>query len=68
MTEPDSLSPELGAALAAYAAGEISGEIALMRLLLALGEPEVAYERALFGERGSGLPVQSLEPLFPKRH
>ena len=37
------------------------------KLLLALGAPEVTYERALFAERGSGLPVQSLEPLFPKR-
>ncbi len=37
------------------------------KLLLALGEPDVAYGRALFGERGSGLPVESLEPLFPKR-
>jgi hypothetical protein len=27
----------------------------------------VAFERALFAERGSGLPVQALEPLFPKR-
>jgi methionyl-tRNA synthetase len=37
------------------------------KLLLALGEPEVSYDRALFAERGSGLPVQALEPLFPKR-
>jgi methionyl-tRNA synthetase len=37
------------------------------RLLIALGAPEVTYERALFAERGSGLPVQALEPLFPKR-
>ena len=37
------------------------------KLLLALGSPEVSYDRALFGERGSGLPVQALEPLFPKR-
>jgi len=37
------------------------------KLLLALGAPEVTYERALFAERGSGLPVQSLGPLFPKR-
>jgi methionyl-tRNA synthetase len=37
------------------------------KLLLALGAPEVVYERALFAERGSGLPVQALEPLFPKR-
>jgi methionyl-tRNA synthetase len=37
------------------------------KLLLVLGAPEVTYERALFAERGSGLPVQSLEPLFPKR-
>jgi hypothetical protein len=37
------------------------------KLLLALGAPGVEYERALFAERGSGLPVQALEPLFPKR-
>jgi methionyl-tRNA synthetase len=37
------------------------------KLLLALGAPEVTYERALFAERGSGLPVQAIEPLFPKR-
>src|SRR5579884_4054209 len=37
------------------------------KLLLALGTPEVTYESALFAERGSGLPVQALEPLFPKR-
>jgi methionyl-tRNA synthetase len=37
------------------------------KLLLALGAPEITYDRALFGERGSGLPVQALEPLFPKR-
>jgi methionyl-tRNA synthetase len=37
------------------------------KLLLALGAPEVSYERALFAERGNGLPVQTLEPLFPKR-
>jgi methionyl-tRNA synthetase len=37
------------------------------KLLLALGEPDVAYERAIFAERGSGLPAQALEPLFPKR-
>jgi methionyl-tRNA synthetase len=37
------------------------------RLLLALGAPEVTYDRALFAERGSGLPVQAIEPLFPKR-
>jgi len=37
------------------------------RLLEALGAPEVAYERALFAERGSGATVGALEPLFPKR-
>ena len=37
------------------------------KLLLALGAPEVTYERAIFAERGSGLPVQAIEPLFPKR-
>jgi methionyl-tRNA synthetase len=36
------------------------------KLLSALGAPEVTYERAHFGERGSGSPVQALEPLFPK--
>jgi methionyl-tRNA synthetase len=36
------------------------------KLLLALGTPEVTYDRALFAERGSGLPVQAIEPLFPK--
>jgi methionyl-tRNA synthetase len=36
-------------------------------LLLALGDPEVSYDRASFGERGSGVPVQPIEPLFPKR-
>jgi methionyl-tRNA synthetase len=40
---------------------------AVEKLLLALGAPEVSFERALFAERGSGLPVQTLEPLFPKR-
>ena len=44
MTEPDSLSPELRAALAAYAAGEISAEIALMRLLLALGGDAAVFD------------------------
>ena len=34
------------------------------KLLLALGDPEVGFERALFAERGSGLPVQSLDPLL----
>ena len=29
--------------------------------------PRSSFERALFAERGSGLPVQTLEPLFPKR-
>jgi SAM-dependent methyltransferase len=38
MTEPRSLGPEARAALVAYSAGEISAEIALMRLLLALGD------------------------------
>ena len=37
------------------------------KLLLAMGTPEVTYDRALFEERGSGLPVQPIEPLFPKR-
>jgi methionyl-tRNA synthetase len=37
------------------------------KLLLALGAPEVTYEHALFAERGSGLPVEAIEPLFPKR-
>jgi methionyl-tRNA synthetase len=37
------------------------------KLLLALGAPDVSYERGAFSERGSGLPVQALEPLFPKR-
>src|SRR5437764_8814383 len=37
------------------------------KLLLALSAPAVSYERALFAEQGSGLPVHSLEPLFPKR-
>jgi hypothetical protein len=37
------------------------------KLLLALGAPQIEFERALFAERGSGLPVQALEPLFPKR-
>jgi methionyl-tRNA synthetase len=37
------------------------------RLLDALGSPEVAFERALFSERGSGAEVKALEPLFPKR-
>jgi methionyl-tRNA synthetase len=37
------------------------------KLLLALGAPDVTYERAMYAERGSGLTVQSLEPLFPKR-
>src|ERR1700760_3835980 len=37
------------------------------KLLLALGSPQVTFDRALFAERGSGLPVQALEPLFPKR-
>jgi methionyl-tRNA synthetase len=36
------------------------------RLLIALGAPDVRYEAALFAERGSGLPVQALEPLFPR--
>src|SRR5690348_18459743 len=38
MTEPRSLGPDARAALVAYSAGEISAEIALMRLLLALGD------------------------------
>jgi methionyl-tRNA synthetase len=37
------------------------------KLLLALGAPEITFDRALYAERGSGLPVQALEPLFPKR-
>jgi methionyl-tRNA synthetase len=37
------------------------------RLLAALGAPEIAYERAVFAERGSGATVMALEPLFPKR-
>jgi methionyl-tRNA synthetase len=37
------------------------------KLLLALGAPAVTYDRAQFEERGSGLPVQAIEPLFPKR-
>jgi methionyl-tRNA synthetase len=37
------------------------------KLLLALGAPEITFDRALFAERGSGLPVEALEPLFPKR-
>ncbi|MGZ4198445.1 MAG: methionine--tRNA ligase [Solirubrobacteraceae bacterium] len=37
------------------------------KLLLALGTPEVTFDRALFAERGNGLPVKALEPLFPKR-
>jgi methionyl-tRNA synthetase len=36
------------------------------KLLTALGDPDVSYDRALFAENGSGLPVQTLEPLFPK--
>jgi methionyl-tRNA synthetase len=36
------------------------------RLLTALGAPDVRYEAALFAEYGSGLPVQALEPLFPR--
>ncbi|MBV8999069.1 MAG: class I tRNA ligase family protein, partial [Solirubrobacterales bacterium] len=36
------------------------------KLLPALGVPDVSYARAIFDERGSGLSVQSLEPLFPK--
>jgi hypothetical protein len=35
--------------------------------LTALGDPDVSYDRALFAENGSGLPVTALEPLFPKR-
>ena len=35
------------------------------KLLLALGAPEVSYDRALFAERGSGLPVQALDPRLP---
>jgi methionyl-tRNA synthetase len=38
-----------------------------VRLLEALGAPEIEYERALFAERGNGASVQALEPLFPKR-
>ena len=37
------------------------------KLLLALGTPEVTYDRASFEERGSGLRVEAIEPLFPKR-
>jgi methionyl-tRNA synthetase len=37
------------------------------KLLVALGAPEVQWERAVFAERGNGLPVQALDPLFPKR-
>jgi methionyl-tRNA synthetase len=37
------------------------------KLLLAMGTPEVTYDRAVFEERGNGLPVQAIEPLFPKR-
>jgi methionyl-tRNA synthetase len=37
------------------------------RLLDALGDPEIAYERTLFAEKGSGTTVQALEALFPKR-
>jgi SAM-dependent methyltransferase len=38
MTEPGSFGPEARVALAAYSAGEVSAEIALMRLLLAFGD------------------------------
>jgi methionyl-tRNA synthetase len=37
------------------------------RLLTALGATDVRYASALFAERGSGLAVQTLPPLFPKR-
>src|SRR5437588_4480761 len=37
------------------------------RLLDALGAPDVAFDRALLAERGSGVTVKPLEPLFPKR-
>jgi methionyl-tRNA synthetase len=37
------------------------------RLLSALGAPQVAFERALFAEHGSGARIAPLEPLFPKR-
>ncbi len=37
------------------------------RLLSALGAPATGYAGAEFGQRGSGAPVSSLEPLFPKR-
>jgi methionyl-tRNA synthetase len=37
------------------------------RLLEALGDPEIGYERALFAERGGGAQVSPIEPLFPKR-
>ncbi|HEX4109687.1 MAG TPA: methionine--tRNA ligase [Solirubrobacteraceae bacterium] len=36
------------------------------RLLAALGDPADALEGAAFRERGSGLTVSALEPLFPK--
>jgi methionyl-tRNA synthetase len=36
------------------------------RLLAALGAPNTSYDRAVFGERGSGARVRALEPLFPK--
>jgi methionyl-tRNA synthetase len=37
------------------------------RLLVALGSPELEFDRALFAERGSGAKITPLEPLFPKR-
>lgn len=44
MTEPGSLGPEARAALAAYSAGEISAEIALMRLVLAFGDVAAVFD------------------------
>ena len=41
--------------------------ITVERLLEALGDPDIAYDHALFAERGSGAIVSALEPLFPKR-
>jgi SAM-dependent methyltransferase len=44
MTEPGSFGPEARAALAAYSAGEISAEIALMRLVLAFGDDAAVFD------------------------